>query len=113
MNNADPAHAATVRFLDIVFNHCSHLARRYRMKINYILELDCYDVRKWIARIKLFAIVVFCVAAGTAGFFGVTPASESAEQLVEQHTQMICANSAPLKVFNAGLTRFVRRSCDA
>lgn len=53
VDDADPTHAAAVRFVDVVFNHRADLTARNRVEVQHVLELDDDDVRERILEARI------------------------------------------------------------
>ena len=98
VNDAHPKHAPAVRLLEVVFNHCANLTRRNRVQIDHVLEFDDDYIGEGIVRVELPAFIFGGLDRRAPRTFRLKLAAKPAEQQIEEHTPMICAFPASLKV---------------
>ena len=99
VNDAHPMHAPALRLFEVVFNHRANLTRRDRVQIDHVLEFDDDYIGEGIVRVELPTFIFGGLGRRAPGTFHLKLAAKPAEQQIAEHTPMICAFPASLKVW--------------
>jgi hypothetical protein len=105
VNDAHVMHSPAVRLFEVVFNHRANLTRRDRVQIDHVLEFDDDYIGEGIVGVEFPAFIFGGLGRRASGTFRLKLAAKPAEQQIAEHTPMICAFPASLKVWRLSSRR--------